>query len=53
MAKKNTPVARPSREEAEAAITTLIKWIGEDPAREGLKETPRRVVKAFEEYFSG
>ena len=53
MSKKNTPVARPSREEAEAAITTLIKWIGEDPAREGLKETPRRVVKAFEEYFKG
>ena len=53
MAKKTTPATRPSREEAEAAITTLIKWIGEDPAREGLKETPRRVVKAFEEYFSG
>ena len=51
--KKKAPVARPSREEAEAAITTLIRWIGEDPAREGLQETPRRVVRAFEEYFAG
>jgi len=52
---KLTPsqVKRPSREEAEAAITTLIRWIGENPAREGLKETPRRVVRAFEEYFAG
>ena len=46
-------VKRPSREEAEAAITTLIRWIGENPEREGLKETPRRVVRAFEEYFAG
>ena len=46
-------VKRPSRDEAEAAISTLIRWIGENPAREGLKETPRRVVKAFEEYFAG
>ncbi len=46
-------VKRPSREEAEAAISTLIRWIGENPEREGLKETPRRVVKAFEEYFEG
>jgi GTP cyclohydrolase I len=46
-------VKRPSREEAEAAISTLIRWIGENPEREGLKETPRRVVRAFEEYFAG
>jgi GTP cyclohydrolase IA len=46
-------VKRPSREEAEAAIYTLIRWIGENPDREGLKETPRRVVRAFEEYFAG
>ncbi|MEZ0224646.1 MAG: GTP cyclohydrolase I FolE [Alphaproteobacteria bacterium] len=46
-------VQQPSREEAEAAVETLIRWIGENPAREGLKETPRRVVKAFEEYFAG
>lgn len=45
--------ARPSREEAESAIRTLIEWMGEDPAREGLRDTPRRVVKAFEEYCVG
>jgi GTP cyclohydrolase I len=44
---------RPSRQEAEAAVKTLIEFIGEDPLREGVKETPRRVVKAFEEYFRG
>jgi GTP cyclohydrolase I len=44
---------RPSRNQAEAAVRTLIAWAGDDPAREGLKETPRRVVSAFEEYFSG
>jgi len=46
-------VQRPSRDEAEDAIRTLIRWIGENPNREGLKETPRRVVKAFEEYYDG
>jgi GTP cyclohydrolase I len=45
--------ARPSREEAEAAVRTLIAWAGDDPAREGLLETPRRVVKAYEELFAG
>src|SRR3954471_3665650 len=44
---------RPSREEAEAAVRTLIAWAGDDPKREGLVETPRRVVKAFEELYSG
>ena len=39
--------------EAEEAFTTILKWIGENPDREGLKETPKRVVKAFKEYFSG
>ncbi len=39
--------------EAEDAFKTILKWIGEDPNREGLKETPKRVVKAFKEYFSG
>jgi GTP cyclohydrolase I len=47
-----TPV-RPSREEAEAAIRTLIRWAGDDPTREGLLDTPKRVVKAYEEWFSG
>ena len=44
---------KPSREEAEEAVRTLIKWTGYNPDREGLIETPKRVVKAFEEYFSG
>ena len=44
---------RPSREEAEAAVRTLIAWAGDDPAREGLIDTPKRVAKAFEEWFSG
>ena len=44
---------RPSREEAEKAVETLIRWAGENPAREGLRDTPRRVIKAFTEYFSG
>ena len=42
-----------SDEEAEDAIRTVIQWIGEDPDREGLKSTPRRVIKAFKEYFMG
>ena len=41
------------RDAAEAAVRALIKWIGEDPNREGLKETPDRVVRAFEEFFAG
>ena len=44
---------KPSREEAMRAVETLIRWAGEDPAREGLLDTPKRVVKAYEEYFSG
>ena len=42
-----------SDEKAEEAIKTIIQWIGEDPEREGLKSTPKRVVKAFKEYFQG
>lgn len=45
--------ARPSREEAEAAVRTLILWAGDDPDREGLLDTPRRVVAAYKEYFAG
>ncbi|WP_300540693.1 GTP cyclohydrolase I FolE [Maricaulis sp.] len=44
---------RPTREEAEEAVRTLISWAGDDPAREGLIDTPKRVVKAWEEWFSG
>ncbi len=50
---KNGAVRRPSRADAEAAVRTLIEWAGDDPAREGLKGTPGRVIRAFEEYFSG
>ena len=42
-----------SDKEAEEALKTILKWIGEDPNREGLIETPRRVIKAFKEYFGG
>ncbi len=44
---------RPSREEAEKAIETLIRYLGEDPSREGLRETPARVVRAWDEYCEG
>jgi GTP cyclohydrolase I len=44
---------RPSQEEAEAAVRTLLRWAGDDPDREGLKDTPERVVKAFREMFGG
>ena len=49
-----TPVSpRPSREEAEAAVRTLIAYAGDDPAREGLLDTPKRVVGAYEEIYGG
>ena len=44
---------RPSRSDAEAAVRTLIEWAGDDPDREGLLDTPGRVVRAYEELFSG
>ncbi|HZS82482.1 MAG TPA: GTP cyclohydrolase I FolE [Stellaceae bacterium] len=44
---------RPDRAEAEEAVRTLIRWAGDDPAREGLRGTPERVVRAFSEFFSG
>jgi len=44
---------KPSREEAEAAVSVLLRWIGDDVNREGLLDTPKRVVKAYEELFSG
>jgi GTP cyclohydrolase I len=46
-------INRPSQEEAEAAVRTLIKWAGDDPTREGLLETPKRVAKAYKELFGG
>ena len=45
--------ARPSQEEAEAAVRTLLLWAGDDPDREGLQGTPKRVVRAYHEYFAG
>ena len=44
---------KPSRKEAEEAVRTLLRYIGEDPKREGLVETPKRVVKAYDEFFEG
>ena len=53
IAEKQDKTAKPSRLEAEAAVRTLIRWAGDDPEREGLIDTPKRVVKAFKEYFKG
>ena len=50
---KGTLPAKPSRAEAEAAVETLLKWAGDDPSREGLMDTPARVARAYEEFFSG
>lgn len=52
---KPLPVAfdKPTQDEAEAAVRTLLAWAGDDPQREGLLETPRRVTKAYKEYFEG
>jgi len=49
----SSPLRPPSREEAEAAVRTLIRWAGDDPDREGLVETPRRVAHAYEQLFEG
>ena len=49
----NKNLAQISDQEAEEAFKTILKWMGEDPNREGLLETPKRVVKAFKEYFKG
>src|ERR1700731_3579927 len=45
--------ASPSRADAEEAIRTLLKWAGDDPSREGLRDTPARVARAGEDWFSG
>ena len=44
---------RPTRAEAERAVRTLIAWAGDDPDREGLRDTPKRVAKAFEDFYAG
>ena len=52
--KKVTPLnPKPTREEAEEAVKTLISWAGDNPNREGLLETPKRVVKSYQEFYSG
>jgi GTP cyclohydrolase I len=51
--KSAPPLERPSREEAQEAVRTLIRWAGDDPDREGLRNTPSRVAKAYEEWFDG
>ena len=50
---EKSTLSRPSRDEAEAAVRVLLAWAGDDPAREGLLDTPRRVVKAYDEFFAG
>jgi GTP cyclohydrolase I len=50
---KSGKAVRPSRTQAEDAVRTLIKWAGDDPDREGLRATPARVARAYEEWFSG
>ena len=52
-ASKAQKSVKPSREETENAVRTLIRWAGDDPHREGLVATPARVVRAYEEWFSG
>ena len=52
IADKST-LKRPTREEAEAAVRTLIRWAGDDPEREALLDTPKRVAKAYDELFKG
>jgi len=47
------PQNQVSEKEAEEAFVKILKWMGEDPSREGLIETPKRVIKAFKEYFKG
>lgn len=50
---KTAKAERPSREEAEDAVRTLLRWAGDDIAREGLQDTPGRVARAYEEWFAG
>lgn len=50
---REAKVEKPSREEAEAAVRTLISWAGDNPDREGLVDTPKRVVSAYQEFFAG
>tara|TARA_B110000014_G_scaffold243908_1_gene214653 strand:+ start:250 stop:837 length:588 start_codon:yes stop_codon:yes gene_type:complete len=51
--KTKNSTSKPTRKEAEDAVRTLISWAGDDPSREGLIETPKRVVKSYEEFYAG
>jgi len=53
VAKDVVPASRPTRAEAEAAVRTLLLWIGDDPDRDGLVDTPQRVIRAYEEFYAG
>jgi GTP cyclohydrolase I len=53
VASSTAPYPRPTRAEAEAAVETLLRWTGDDVSREGLRDTPARVARAFEDWFSG
>jgi GTP cyclohydrolase IA len=50
---RESTLKRPSQEQAEEAVRTLIAWAGDDPGREGLRDTPTRVIKAYREFFKG
>lgn len=50
---KSPPIENPTRQEAEEAVRTLIRWAGDDPSREGLVDTPKRVVKSYAEFYAG
>jgi len=52
-AKKRPRIKKPTRKEAESAVETLLLWAGDDPRREGLVDTPKRVAKAYQDWFSG
>ncbi len=52
-ANQNHTASRPSKDEAMEAVKTLIRWAGDNPAREGLLDTPKRVVEAYEEFYAG
>ncbi|MEK9845094.1 GTP cyclohydrolase I, partial [Thalassospira sp.] len=53
MCSEHSAVKRPTREEAEDAVRTLLRWAGDDPDREGLRGTPDRVVRSYGEFFAG
>jgi len=53
VANGSAPQGKPTREDAEGAVRTLLRWAGDDPTREGLLDTPARVVRSYEEYFAG